>query len=1051
MAPRIANTRLQIVYVTGLSLAGSSLLALSAAAYGISEPNQRRSIARTPASVSQRDRRATNDRAAEILLEADKRAESGLTEDLREALRGYDEACKAWKEVGDRRQYAITLLHYGRALRDLYDDGRSKASLNESLKIATEIGDDDTKAEALLLLSMLHMRAGDLKTAVDLSATGYFLAQNRKNQTLQSLAAVYLAEIFFNSGDMQKATDYAQVSLAISRQTGEKKNVSRALLALGYISTAIKDNQNAVRFLGESASMAREIGYVPGIVDSQTMLGHQYSSVGEKQRALEIYLAVQPDAERLRDPERLARLYAGLDFVNEELGDLDQSIEYCRRSIKLYRDAHYAVGEFQRYARLGKLLFQKGDYDDALENYSKALTFFRQSGMKNFVYYALSDIGEVYEARNGIADGKALDYYTQARQLMKAEEDPREYSYLLNKLGGINERTKGPLAALVFYKEALGLNQKTNDLFGEAGTQFNIARAQRSLNHLMEARSAIEAALQINERIRTEVGMSDLRASYFATVNQPFEFYIDLLMTNDTSPSNLSKALEISDRKRSRTLLDEIVANNLGTSKSIDQTLTERERNLKERINSARSEYAKRRLEPGSRVAINAAADELLKLSREYEQLRAVISSSSNQVTRYAQPSALTAPEMLSVVAEGDTILLEYSLADESSYLFVLTKDGIRTHKLPKRSLIENEIREMNRSIGLMTPDSTRDKQQITEGQLSFQVSLQRLSSLLLSPVTEQLAQVKKVVIVPDGALQYVPFNALPLSRLNGGIADSFNPLIATHEVSFVPSISVLVALRRRATELSPPAMKIAIIADPVFELDDERLRVSTGQLTAQTRKHSKGVLLSRALRDMNLDGNNHYLPRLLATQFEARNILSLVEPERSLVALNFEASRQLFLGERLKDYSILHLATHGFVDNEHPELSGVVLSLYDQQGRPQNGFVQLRDIYDMKLNAEMVVLSACQTALGKNVKGEGITGLTRAFMFAGSRRVVASLWKIDDSATAELMTSFYRHLLKEKLTTSAALRAAQIEISKERRWREPFYWAGFFISGDFN
>ena len=151
----------------------------------------------------------------------------------------------------------------------------------------------------------------------------------------------------------------------------------------------------------------------------------------------------------------------------------------------------------------------------------------------------------------------------------------------------------------------------------------------------------------------------------------------------------------------------------------------------------------------------------------------------------------------------------------------------------------------------------------------------------------------------------------------------------------------------------------------------------------------------------------------------------------------------------RLADYRIVHFATHGLINNQHPDLSGIVLSLVDEQGRTQNGFLRLYDIYNLKLNADLVVLSACQTALGKEIKGEGLVGLTRGFMYAGAPRVVASLWRIDDRATAEIMKRFYTGMLKDGLRPAAALRAAQISMLNDKRWQSPHFWAAFTLQGE--
>lgn len=166
--------------------------------------------------------------------------------------------------------------------------------------------------------------------------------------------------------------------------------------------------------------------------------------------------------------------------------------------------------------------------------------------------------------------------------------------------------------------------------------------------------------------------------------------------------------------------------------------------------------------------------------------------------------------------------------------------------------------------------------------------------------------------------------------------------------------------------------------------------------------------------------------------------------------ALNFAASRANALDEKLSDYRILHFATHGILNSTHPDLSGLVLSLVNEKGQPQDGFFRLHEIYNLKLNADLVVLSACQTGLGKEVKGEGLIGLTRGFMYAGAPRVIASLWKVNDSATAELMKIFYQKMLGEKkLSAAAALRAAQVELLQQKRWAHPSFWAAFTLQGE--
>jgi CHAT domain-containing protein len=204
---------------------------------------------------------------------------------------------------------------------------------------------------------------------------------------------------------------------------------------------------------------------------------------------------------------------------------------------------------------------------------------------------------------------------------------------------------------------------------------------------------------------------------------------------------------------------------------------------------------------------------------------------------------------------------------------------------------------------------------------------------------------------------------------------------------------------------------------------------------------------LSRSLGDVGGHGGGG-LPRLRFTRREADAILAAA-PGAGLRALDFRASRATAASASLRDYRFVHFATHGMLDSLHPELSGLVLSLVDAEGRPQNGYLDLQDVYNLDLPAELVVLSACETALGRAVSGEGLVGLTRGFMYAGAQRVVASLWRVDDVATAELMGRFYRAMLRGGRRPADALRQAKVDMWKQGEWRSPYYWAAFEMQGE--
>jgi CHAT domain-containing protein len=315
----------------------------------------------------------------------------------------------------------------------------------------------------------------------------------------------------------------------------------------------------------------------------------------------------------------------------------------------------------------------------------------------------------------------------------------------------------------------------------------------------------------------------------------------------------------------------------------------------------------------------------------------------------------------------------------------------------------------------------------------------------VIDPI-DSLISDKRLLVAADGALLYVPFSVLPART-----GDSREPLIATREVVSVPSLSVL-ALQRASARPRAAPKTLAVFADPVFERSDPRLsRLDVTQIALEPEVHglvARSSLLPCA--DCALRGSAvRSLGRLAASGAEASAIAELVPRDSRLLQSGFDAARTKVLGLDLSQYRIVHFATHGLVDSRYPALSALALSSFDENGAPQNGFLRLDDIYNMNLNADLVVLSACETALGAEIRGEGLIGLTQGFMYAGAKSLVVSLWQVPDGATAQLMIRFYGFMLRDGQRPALALRNAQLSVARERRWRDPFYWSAFTVLGD--
>ena len=520
------------------------------------------------------------------------------------------------------------------------------------------------------------------------------------------------------------------------------------------------------------------------------------------------------------------------------------------------------------------------------------------------------------------------------------------------------------------------------------------------------------------------------RSSYLTILKRYYELELELLLKlqeKDPNANYSEQAWQIHEKIRARSLLEHLVESGLNLSEIVPKEFFVKEQGLLEAIADAefkRGEAVKAKKPDAQKES----ETNLQKALDNYQVLQEEIRQKNPQFSALNEPQEFTFADAQKLLDE-DTAVLEFALGERQSYAWIIRKRAVKLFKLPAKNVINQTAREFY--LALTNPDSKIETAVIEKSK--------QLSRLILQPFARELVNLKRLVVIADGSLQLIPFSALTPAP-----DTTYQPLIETTETTNAPSFSSLVYLREnKVTRQTSPDKLLAIFADPIFQDDDERIaKVKTKPSLSPTDETAK---LKQTLRDFDIDR----LARLPFTGKEAREIAKLAPQQQTLLALGADASRQRFLRGDLTSYRILHFATHGFLNQQNPELSGLVLSLYDENRNAQNGFLRVIDLYSLKLNADLVVLSACQTALGKEVDGEGIVGLTSGFMYAGASRVVSSLWKVEDAATAELMKLFYRAMLKENQTPSAALRTAQNELRKIPRFRNPNNWAGFTLTGE--
>ncbi|HEU4870837.1 MAG TPA: CHAT domain-containing tetratricopeptide repeat protein [Pyrinomonadaceae bacterium] len=752
--------------------------------------------------------------------------------------------------------------------------------------------------------------------------------------------------------------------------------------------------------------------------------GVLYGDTGQYQQAIDAYSRAAVLFKELKLPSSEADVTTNIGWVFGELGDTQNRLAMYDRAVEIYRTAGDV--NLVLISNFASTYAQLGEYQRALKIHLQVLEMRLPSKEPIGIGITLRNIGDCYYRLGD--NQKALDFYNRSLEYMQQAGDHFYTATVLCDLGLVYESLNQKEKAVDYLNQTLEVQQSINDRKGIALTLFYLARVQRDLGNIRESRKLIEEALERVERLRTQVASQQLRTSLFASVQQYREFYIDLLMRlhkADPSQHLDVTALNASETGRARSLLELLSEANAEIDHGVDPELLKRKRSLEETIADKAEAQTRLLSEKHTEEQATAAAKELAALTVDYEQVEATIRDQSPQYTALIQPVPPTLEETQRRVLDGETLLLEYSLGEQRSFLWAVTPDSIKTYVLPNRAVIEPLARRVYELL-------TTRNQNLAE----YEKAATNLSQTILGPAAAELKN-KRLLIVSDGVLQFIPFASLP---------DPANArrLMLDHEIVTAPSTAVVALLREETANRKPAAKTLAVFADPVFSPNDPRVANAQAAHAAQTEKGSAADAL-RSASELGLGD----LRRLRFSRQEAEEITRYTKNDLKLEAVDFQANRALATSAELGQYRIVHFATHGLINNTHPELSGVVLSLVDEKGRPQNGFLRLYDLYNLKLSADLVVLSACQTALGKEIRGEGLVGLTRGFMYAGAPRVVSSLWQIDDRATAEFMKRFYEQMLGQKLRPAAALRAAQISMQKDPRWNSPHYWAAFTLQGE--
>lgn len=1031
-----------------------------------------------------------------LLVESESQRRPEVTETLHRAITRFTEAAERFRSLKDLHGEVMGLhligVTYQRFLRE---STNAQPVLSQALELAKHLAPNDWRLEATIWndLGEVYRNLFDQQQARSMLRNALRIFEEHDDRRGKASVSNNLGLSYSSTGEGKEAIVLFQTALEFRQLEHDKEGEVRVIGNMASAYDVLGDFHKALSLSEQALRGWRELKIAGEIALSLNNVAVISDKLGLLQQAIDYYqeaLALAGNSGSKRDQ---ATLLYNIGELYARLNEPSRALESYQKSLILYREIDNRGGEANVLAHLGTLHVAENNLTEGLESLKQALQIAETNPTLNIQRgqaYTLIGIGDIYRLQGNSAE--ALNCFERARKLAEAVGDRQQESDSQQKAGetylALGEWPK----AHENFDRALALRRRLEDKPGEATTLYYIASLERDRNQLSEAATDSAAALKLFEAVRGSVISQQLRTSYFETTQRCFELYIDVelqLYHADSDDSHLAEALTANERAHARSLVDALAKTSTEVVQGVSPILLQKQQALIQEINSRAqtrqallnekevqqqaydADQRKDRLQTLTRTEHRLAslAIDIEELISKADDVETQIHRGSSRYSALTEPQSLNLNQIQSELLDDNTLLLEYSLGERRSFAFVVTSTSIKVIELPPRAEIDLLARRLGaaltaRNLPVTGESPGQRRERLDKANTEYTEAVSRLSQMVIGPIASLLGK-QRIMVVADGALQLVPFSLFQLPSQSGQAENSAGAttarfLIEEHELISLPSASVLAVQRRELQGRKSAPYAVAVLADPVFNSSDPRVRTArrTGTGRSGSGKPSAPMANSSAAFSKDVKGlpesvlsavrstTASWLPYSLE---EAKAIEQVVPPGQAMLALNFKASRATALSPALSQYRIVHFATHGITDPEHPELSGIILSLVDQNGVDQDGYLRLHEIYNLKLPADLVVISACESGVGKQYKGEGLIALTRGFMYAGAARVVASLWSVNDAATAALMTEFYKEMFTNGKKPAAALRAAQLSISKQKAWREPYFWAGFVIQGE--
>lgn len=979
---------------------------------------------------------------SELQDQAERKANDWQIESINYSIDTFIKTANCWKRNNLPENAAANLRQAANLQLILGKNQEAFKIYSEALTIVSSLQNSRERIKILSELTLLSINSGDSASAKRYLNKALRLSDKTEDYSAKAASAYGEAELYYYKRKLENSITAFNKALLMARKASDKNMEARISLYLGYSYLYQDKVQTGYETLLNALKIYEETGDKRGFIFAQIAIGNALAFMDKTQQALFTYKTADSNFSNDVDFIEKARLNNGIAAIYEKYEDWTKAINYRKQALLFFRKAGHKYGELATLCGIGKLFVSNQDYSLALESFAESQRL--ASSLNDKFYLALieKELGVIH-FRSG-ENKKSFLHYQNSLNSFAAIREKKQVGLIYDQIGEFHAVEKDFANSYSAFQKALEIHQQVKNSFAMSQTYYNLAKIHNLAGKEEESLQSITKSVELTETLYSEMLNAKLRSTYFSSIFDRYELYINLLMKKQKqlpSENYLLQALQASEKSRARAMLETLSLSEADFTKDADPETVRREKEIRISLNSKSDKLIDLYNTNANKTEITKISNEIDALEDELEQIKAYFNQNSPIYSAIKNPAPFDAAEFQRNVLDENSLLLEFSFGKEESYLWLIGKSELRAYVLPPRWQIERRIedlRELLKAKELKSGESVEDFQKRNQNaELEYREQSKELSQMLFGQIADKLSN-KRLIIVPDGKLHLFPVAALP-----SPVSGSDEPILLTSEIIYAPSAQTLSIIAKNQKAVSTTTKNLLIFSDPVFTSDDVRFSPenrpveTSGEEIGQTAKFRFAESL-----------NN--LARLPASKIESETIIQTVGAATTENYTGFAATRENLLNLKTGDYKIIHFATHGLVKEKHPELSGIMFSRFDAEGQKLDHSVRIQDIYGLNLNADLVVLSACETGIGKEIRGEGLVSLNNAFLQTGAKSVVATLWKVEDGATLELMRNFYDLMVNEKLPPSKALQKSQIKLRENPQYRSPFYWAAFTVQGDF-